>query len=197
MLEVGFVEHFAPVHLVMMARFVAFAEFVREAAQRVPAHQPRVICAQLLPARVAQFGALRVVPNRCLRIRRIGHRTRSDPHPLRRGAEIQNRGMPLGGFQKIDGERIDQRKVPRGLPVMRRLQFRDGQSRIRQPRHEAGVIRLQIAQRFENAVVDLGSAPQRRVDHHLQRRSGIGNARHRIPGNRDSPCLGGGGTQAP
>jgi hypothetical protein len=62
--------------------------------------------------------------------------------------KFSTEGWPFGGFQKIDGERIDQGKVPESAAVVRRLQFGHGQSGIGQPRHEARVIRLQIAQRL-------------------------------------------------
>jgi hypothetical protein len=68
MLQVGFVEHLAPVHLVMVARFVAFAVLVDEAALACTNSPARVVVAQFFAARVAQFGALRVVPDRLVGI---------------------------------------------------------------------------------------------------------------------------------
>ncbi len=52
-LQVGLIEHFPIINLVMMIGDMPHPVFIREPAQRVPAHQSRVIVDQLLLAGIA------------------------------------------------------------------------------------------------------------------------------------------------
>ncbi len=181
MLKIRLVEHFPVVDLVMVAGLVEGAELVGEAALRVPGHQAGEVFAQFLQRRVAQLVALLVVPGRLVGIIRILGRLLGLEHPGRDGAEVQRDRMPAGGFEEIDGERVDQGEIPTGFAVRGGLQLGDGVARIREPGYEAHIVRAEAAQFGEGPVVDRRAAPQERVDHYLEGGSGIYFARYRLP----------------
>ena len=167
-----------------MARLVALPQLVREAALRVPGEQARVVVRHFLEGGIAEVAALGVVPDRLLRIGRVGDRLLGLHHPLGDGAEVQHGGVALGRLQEVDGHGVDEREVPRRLAVLGRLQLRHSQARIGQPGHVADVVGLEVLERLEGVVVDRRSPAQRRVHHHLQGRRGLRHAHDLAPVGR-------------
>jgi hypothetical protein len=68
--------------------------------------------------------------------------------------------MALGGFQEIDGHRINQRKIPGGFAVGGRLKFCDAELRIGQPRNVTHIVGAQIVKRLERVVMNRRSSPE-------------------------------------
>ena len=151
---------------------------VRETALGIPAHQARVVIGEILQAALAQFLALGVIPNRFVGIGRISHRLIGLEKPRGNGAEVQDGGVAFGGVEEIDGHRVDERRVPRA-----RLEFGDRQFRVRKPGDVADVLRAQIVQGAKDRIVDGGSAPQRRIDDHLQGGGSFRNLGNGVPAN--------------
>ena len=165
----------------MVAGDVLHAELVDEAALGVPGDQARVVVGQLLQRRVAQLGALGVVPDRLIGVGGVGHRFIGLEHPLRDGAEVEDHRVRRGGIQEVDGHGIDERKIPARFARGGRLELGHGELRIRQPGDVADIIRAELAQLLVSTVVNLRARPQRRVDDHLQRGGGPRFAHDLIP----------------
>lgn len=92
--------------------------------------------------------------------------------------------MTFGSFQKINGHRIDDGKVPGSLAVLRRFEFGYTETRVRQPGHVANIVGLQISKGGKYFIVNGGTAAQRRIDDELQRGDSFGNPVDFVPVNR-------------
>ena len=71
MLELDFVQHFPIGNGVVIAGFMPLAEFVGKSALCIPGEKAAVVVADLFHAGIAEFGALRVIPYRLVRIGRV------------------------------------------------------------------------------------------------------------------------------
>jgi hypothetical protein len=183
--QVGLVQHLPMRDLVVVAGIVALAELVRESTLRVPGEEPRVVVRDLLEARVARRAPLRVGPGHPVRIVGIRDGLVALVQPRGDRAEVEDHRVALGRFQEVDGHGIDEREIPRRLPVLRRFQLRHAELRVRKPRHVADILGLKVAQGLEGVVVHRRPAPERRVHHDLQRRGRLGDPRDLVPARGD------------
>ena len=121
MLEFDFVQDLPVRDRVVIAGLMAFAELVGEPAFRVPRQQPGVIIGNLLHAGIAQLGSFFVFPGDLVRVGGVGHRLIGLVHPLGNGTEVENHRVTFGGFEKIDGHRINHGEIPRGFAIFGRF----------------------------------------------------------------------------
>ena len=167
----------------MISGFVALAVLVRKSAFRVPGKEPRIVVRDLLASRVSKLCSLFVVPHRRIGIVGISDGLVRLVHPLRNGAEIDDDRVTLRSLQKVYRHRINQRKIPRGLSIFRRLQLRDAEARVGEPGNVANVIGAEFVKRLERVVVHGSSPAKRRVYDDLQRWRRFRFHRHMIPMN--------------
>src|SRR4029077_6851027 len=127
---------------------------------------------------------LLVRPDHLRWVCRIRDRFVGDVHPLRDWGEVENDGMSLRRFKKVDSHGIDRSKVPGRLPVLWRFQFGDSELRIGKPWNVTHVVRSEIMKSLERIVMHRRASLQRRIDHNLQRRGCLGCVDDLIPMRR-------------
>ena len=172
-LKVDLVEHLPHGQLVVVARLVAHSVLIGKAAVHIPTDEAAVVVAQFFASGIAQFSALRVVPDGLVGVDRTGDGFARFEDPGGNGAEVHDGRMALGSREKIFGHGVDEAEVPTGLLVRGRLQLGHGQPRVGQPRYIAHIVGAQIPHGFVGGRAERLARPERRIHDHLQRRSGL------------------------